>query len=138
MDLQRASGQGEAKAQQNPQPQAGPQRKAGGAEGAPVGFGVRFRIALAGRALQVHARGPGVGSAFGVDFGELPDSVGMGIVMRTRASSSQDMEPRPRQGRGPRARALPMFTRGAARPDRIYGGRPYKFVCQVLWWAKAA
>ena len=54
MDLQRAAGQGEAKAQQNPQPQA-PPTAPGGAEGAPVGFGVRFRIALASRALRVHA-----------------------------------------------------------------------------------
>ena len=54
MDLQRAAGQGEAKAQQNPQPQA-PPTAPGGAEGAPVGFGVRFRIALANRALPVHA-----------------------------------------------------------------------------------
>ena len=44
MDLQRAAGQGEAKAQQNPQPQ-----------GPPVGFGVRFRIASASRTLHVHA-----------------------------------------------------------------------------------
>ena len=54
MDLQRTAGQGEAKAQQNPQPQA-PSTAPGGAEGAPVGFGVRFRIALAGRALPVRA-----------------------------------------------------------------------------------
>ena len=57
MDLQRAAGQGEAKAQQNPQPQA-PPTAPGDAEGAPVGFGVRFRIALASRALQVHALFP--------------------------------------------------------------------------------
>ena len=54
VDLQRVAGQGEAKAQQNPQPQA-PPTAPGGAEGAPVGFGVRFRIALASRALPVHA-----------------------------------------------------------------------------------
>ena len=54
MDLQRAAGQGEAKAQQNPQAQA-PPTAPGGAEGAPVGFVVRFRIALAGRALPVRA-----------------------------------------------------------------------------------
>ena len=54
LDLQRAAGQGEAKTQQNPQPQA-PPKAPGGAEGAPVGFGVCFRIALASRALPVHA-----------------------------------------------------------------------------------
>ena len=54
MDLQGAAGQGEAKAQQNPQPQ-GPPTAPGGAEGAPVGFVVRFRIALASRALHVRA-----------------------------------------------------------------------------------
>ena len=52
MDLQRVAGQGEAKAQQNPQPQA-PPTAPGGAEAAPVGFGVRFRITLASRALPV-------------------------------------------------------------------------------------
>ena len=70
--MQRAAGQGEAEAQQNPQPQARPYG-AWGRRRRPVGFGVRFRIALAGRALQVHASGPGVGVAFGVDFGDLPD-----------------------------------------------------------------
>ena len=55
MDLQRTAGQGEAKAQQNPQPQV-PPTAPGGAEGAPVGVGVRFRLALAGRALPVHAK----------------------------------------------------------------------------------
>ena len=53
MDSQRAAGQGEAKAQQNPQPQAPPYGRLGAPVGRPVGFGVRFRIALAGRALRV-------------------------------------------------------------------------------------
>ena len=55
MDSQRAAGQGEAKAQQNPQPQAPPYGRLGVAVGRPVGFGVRFRIALAGRALRINA-----------------------------------------------------------------------------------
>ena len=54
MDLQRTADQGEAKVQQNPQPQA-PPTAPGGAEGAPVGLVVRFRIASASRALPVHA-----------------------------------------------------------------------------------
>ena len=54
VDLQRAAGQGEAKAQQNPQAQA-PLRRLGAPKASPVGFGVRFRIALASRALPVHA-----------------------------------------------------------------------------------
>ena len=58
MDSQRATGQGEAKAQQNPQPQAPPYGRLGAPVGRPVGFGVRFRIALAGRALRIHAPGP--------------------------------------------------------------------------------
>ena len=33
---------------------------------------MRFRIALAGRALRIYALGFGVGFAFGVDFGDLP------------------------------------------------------------------
>ena len=55
MDLQRAAGQGEAKAQQNPQPQVPPYGAWGAPKVPPVGFGVRFRLALAIRALQVHA-----------------------------------------------------------------------------------
>ena len=54
MDLQRAAGQGEAKAQQNPQAQA-PPTAPGAPKAPPVGFGVRFRIALAGRTLHVRA-----------------------------------------------------------------------------------
>ena len=58
MDLQRTAGQGEAYAQRNPQPQ-GPLRSLWGApKAAPVGFEVCFRIALASRALQVHALFP--------------------------------------------------------------------------------
>ena len=57
MDSQRAAGQGEAKAQQNPQPQAPPYGRLGAPVGRPVGFVVRFRIALAGRALRIHAPG---------------------------------------------------------------------------------
>ena len=57
MDSQRAAGQGEAKAQQNPQPQAPPYGRLGAPVGRPVGFEVRFRIALAGRALRIHGAG---------------------------------------------------------------------------------
>ena len=42
-----------------------------GADGARVGFGVRFRIASGGRALQR----PGVGVAVRADFGDLPDAL---------------------------------------------------------------
>ena len=72
MDSQRAAGQGEAKSQQTPQPQAPPYGRLGAPYGRPVGFGVRFRIALAGRALRIHAPGFGVGFAFGVEFGDPP------------------------------------------------------------------
>ena len=58
MDSQRAAGQGEAKAQQNPQPQAPPYGRLGAPVRRTVGFVVRFRIALAGRALQIYAPGP--------------------------------------------------------------------------------
>ena len=53
MDSQRAAGQGEAKAQQNPQPQEHPYGRLGAPVGRPEGFGMRFRIALAGRALRM-------------------------------------------------------------------------------------
>ena len=66
MDLQRAAGQGETKAQQTHSPRRPLWR--------PASLGVRFRIALAGRALQVHAPGPGVGFAFGADVGDPPAS----------------------------------------------------------------
>ena len=49
-------------------PRRDPYGRLGAPVGRPVGFGVRFRIALAGRALRIHAPGPGVGFAFGVDF----------------------------------------------------------------------
>ena len=53
MDSQRAAGQGEAKAQQNPQPQAPPYGRLGAPVGRPVGYVMRFRIALAGRVVEV-------------------------------------------------------------------------------------
>ena len=76
MDLQRAGRPRRCENKlHNPQgrPTGAPRRRMvapGGAGGAPVGFGARFRIALAGRALRIHAPGLGVGFAFGVDFGD--------------------------------------------------------------------
>ena len=54
----------------------------------PVGFAVRFRIALAGRALQIYAPGPGVGfgvvlgwiwAGFGMDMGWIWDGFGVDL-----------------------------------------------------------
>ena len=42
----------------------------------PMGFVVRFRVALAGRAPQIHAPGLGVGFAFGVGSGYLLMQIG--------------------------------------------------------------
>ena len=64
MDSQRAAGQGDAKAHSKtargaPRAHPGaPYGAWGRPQGAPVDFGVRFRIALAGRALRIHAPGP--------------------------------------------------------------------------------
>ena len=53
-EVPRRPQRGPRKTQETPRgPEEAP--KVGGAEAAPVGFGVRFRIALASRALQVHA-----------------------------------------------------------------------------------
>ena len=45
----------------NPTAPGAPYGPLGAPVGRPVGFGVHFRIALAGRALRIHAPGHGVG-----------------------------------------------------------------------------
>ena len=67
MNSQRAAGQGEAKAQPNPQPQAPLWRL-----GAPIGLECAFASPRPAARCESMALGPGVGFAFGFDFGDLP------------------------------------------------------------------
>ena len=75
------AGQSEAKAQQNPQPQAPPY-------GRPVGFGVRFCVALAGRTLRIHAPGPGCQPAASGDSRQAE----MHVHLRARISQVSTVE----------------------------------------------
>ena len=52
-------------------PPSPPYGRLGAPVGRPVGFGMRFRIALVDRTLRLHAPGVGVGFAFGANFGDL-------------------------------------------------------------------